>query len=323
MRKLINTNNYERTSCSKSLVNDPVDFDELKKAIFENGPILVYHPDTGLETCLHITPCPHCLNTCSRDVIIVEFIHGITHIKTEVKKHELVESKSVSHFLNNVFHHTEAYFCSSTEEQLIERHIQDKLGINPFNVYCAEDQFAEIKNSVDHEKVKKLEFWQAHTLMTLLRTLNVKRQLMKIAQSNEKIDLDEFPDFILDTFDMGFLAGRLYSEYKSKVDLEEIVEVGERSIQAQDKRTSASGKKSSNSKTKRLESFMHEIEQLGDLFPRMNADAIEDQAFDNAVKKDPNLWSQGLGQKENYLSKYIRSEDPWKSRYSTIFYKIA
>ena len=88
-------------------------------------------------------------------------------------------------------------------------------------------------------------------------------------------------------------------------------------------RTTASGKKSSDSKTKRLESFMHEIEQLGDLFPRMNADAIEDQAFDNAVKKDPNLWSQGLGQKENYLSKYIRSEDPWKSRYNTIFYKIA
>lgn len=83
------------------------------------------------------------------------------------------------------------------------------------------------------------------------------------------------------------------------------------------------GDKSARAKTKRLDSFMDELEALGNLYPTMNRKAIEDQAFDNAIKKNRDLWSQGIGQKENYLSTYIRSEEPYKTRYSTIFIKTA
>jgi len=88
-------------------------------------------------------------------------------------------------------------------------------------------------------------------------------------------------------------------------------------------RSIASGKKSSNKKIERIESYLKEIEKLGDLFPRMNERSIVDQAFENVVGKHPELWKQGKGQKESYLSQHIRSEEPYKSRYYAIFGKTA
>lgn len=88
-------------------------------------------------------------------------------------------------------------------------------------------------------------------------------------------------------------------------------------------RTKASGQKSNQKKTQRILSFLEEIEQLGDMFPRMSEQSIVDQAFENVVGKHPGFWKQGKGQKDAYLSEHIRSEEPYKSRYYTIFGKTA
>jgi hypothetical protein len=88
-------------------------------------------------------------------------------------------------------------------------------------------------------------------------------------------------------------------------------------------RSIASGKKSSKKKSERIKLFMEEIEKLGDMFPRMNEQKIVDQAFDNVINTYPDLWNQGKGQKEAYLSQHIRSEEPFKSRYYAIFGKTA
>ena len=83
------------------------------------------------------------------------------------------------------------------------------------------------------------------------------------------------------------------------------------------------GQKSSIAKNNRLNSFMDEIEKLGDLFHRVPEASIIDIAFNNAVKSNPNLWKQGKGQKDEYLEQHIRSEEPYKSRYYAIFGKTA
>ena len=88
-------------------------------------------------------------------------------------------------------------------------------------------------------------------------------------------------------------------------------------------RTKASGQKSNQKKTERILSLLEEIEQLGDMFPRMSEQSIVDRAFENVVGKHPELWKQGKGQKESYLSQHIRSEEPYKSRYYAIFGKTA
>lgn len=89
------------------------------------------------------------------------------------------------------------------------------------------------------------------------------------------------------------------------------------------KRAEASGKLSNRKRAARVASFMAEIEALAHLYPMMSEQRIVDQAFENAVAKAPDLWRQGKGQKDAYLSDDIRSKEPFKSRYYAIFGKTA
>tara|TARA_B110000879_G_C11077992_1_gene473560 strand:- start:90 stop:1106 length:1017 start_codon:yes stop_codon:yes gene_type:complete len=83
------------------------------------------------------------------------------------------------------------------------------------------------------------------------------------------------------------------------------------------------GKSSSKSKDKRLNSFMSHIEKLGKHYPEISVDFIEKTAFQNAIKENKDLWIQGRNQMDGYLSKHIRSEEPYKARYDAIFNKTA
>ncbi len=84
----------------------------------------------------------------------------------------------------------------------------------------------------------------------------------------------------------------------------------------------AGSKASRTAKSKRLESFMQEVENLGDLFPRMSEHSILDQAFQNAIQSDRNSWRQGQGRQQEYEVE-LRSDKKFKSRYFAIFLKTA
>ncbi len=88
------------------------------------------------------------------------------------------------------------------------------------------------------------------------------------------------------------------------------------------KRGRLGGAKSSSNKAKRIGSFVGQIEALGHLFPQISEERLVGQAFENAVAQNPELWTQGSGQRDNYLI-IIRSEDPYKSRYDAVFRKTA
>jgi hypothetical protein len=68
---------------------------------------------------------------------------------------------------------------------------------------------------------------------------------------------------------------------------------------------------------------MTELEALGVYYPTIKEQTLVDEAFNNVVERDPKLWRQGRGQKEAYLSEHIRSVEPYKSRYYTIFGQTA
>ena len=89
------------------------------------------------------------------------------------------------------------------------------------------------------------------------------------------------------------------------------------------KRATASGKASNSKRAARVAAFWSEIEALSQLYPQISETRLIDQAFENAVAKDPDLWRQGRGQKEAYLSEDIRSVEPYKSRYYALFSKTA
>lgn len=93
--------------------------------------------------------------------------------------------------------------------------------------------------------------------------------------------------------------------------------------QSQSARVKASGQKSASNRAQRIEALMQEIEALKDHYPTFSEDAVVEQAAANAIGKNPDLWRQGKGQIETYLSDVIRSREPYKTRYNAVFNKTA
>ncbi len=114
-------------------------------------------------------------------------------------------------------------------------------------------------------------------------------------------------------------SGYLWREMKMVLSGAEEIAIQEKSTR--EKAGRGGGKASGGRKSKRLNSFIVEIEKLAPFYPRISEARLLDQAFDNAQQSDESLWSEGKDQKENYLSNHIRSEEPYKSRYYAIFGK--
>ena len=205
---------------------------------------------------------------------------------------------------------------------MIELEIYRKLSVEPFAVYSAKDSLASISEQLSNSEINDTESWQAHNLLSLLRILNVKRRLRKGAKEDKKpVSSDQLDCLILDTFDIGFLAGRLWSEYRTKENLEELVEKGEASVIAQEKRTKASASKSSEKRFINIEYLLKEIENLAGHHPAFSEESIFKQAYENARVKNPNM-----PKSKKTLDEYgtvLRSEEPFKSRYEAVFRKNA
>lgn len=162
-------------------------------------------------------------------------------------------------------------------------------------------------------------FWHAATVvMNHERFVSDLEASVRNARSS-RLTPDEIEDALKDSAEVSFAAG-LSAAALAKKPLEYDV-VAQREIKA--KRTKASGKVSNGKRAARVAAFWGEIEALGPLYPQISEARLVDQAFENALVKDTDLWRQGRGQKEVYLSKDIRSKAPYKSMYYAIFGKTA
>lgn len=108
----------------------------------------------------------------------------------------------------------------------------------------------------------------------------------------------------------------------------QLIESGaeELALEATRARTKAGEKGAKTSqiaRDQRVKMFWEEIEKLAPHFPNFSISMIEAQAFHNAVARDTKLWSEGKGAMEKYLSDFIRSKEPYKSRYYEWFEKTA
>ncbi|GAA3868016.1 hypothetical protein [Celeribacter arenosi] len=128
---------------------------------------------------------------------------------------------------------------------------------------------------------------------------------------------DEADRLLKEASEISFMAGMSAAAFDRKPLEYEVVAMKE----AKRKRGAASGQASNNKRAARVAAFWSEIEALADLFPKMTEERIVAQAFENAVANDPDLWRQGKGQMEAYLSDDIRSTEPYKSQYYALFQK--
>ncbi len=116
----------------------------------------------------------------------------------------------------------------------------------------------------------------------------------------------------LDEFTEGYLARQIEAVYYGT---EQVVQSA---IKVRKRAGVGGGQASARLRQQRLETFMREIENLADLATRMPEPAIVTQAFANASEKMDKFWKLGGGQAEKYAV-YLRSEEPFKTRYFSIF----
>lgn len=96
--------------------------------------------------------------------------------------------------------------------------------------------------------------------------------------------------------------------------------IAEKTLTARRSAGAAGGLASQSAKNSRLAMFMNEVENLGDLVGRISEQSIVDQAFQNAIERDPALWRQGRGQQAEYET-VLRSDQEYCIRYFRIFHQ--
>ena len=94
-----------------------------------------------------------------------------------------------------------------------------------------------------------------------------------------------------------------------------------RSTEAHMKAGVAGGEASRARKLEYLEIVMQEIERLSDVASIMSEDRILAQAFENARKRDPSVPKTSKTQFDYEVT--LRSDEPFKSRYQSVFGKNA
>lgn len=157
--------------------------------------------------------------------------------------------------------------------------------------------------------------WHAIRILCCHEQIKRNRKDVENTPIRKMLTNEDVLSFVQETAELGFAIGQSANTLKKKPLEYDVVSFGK----TKRARTKASGLKSASNRTKRVEAFLDEIENLGELYPRISEKHIVDEAFDKAVANDPDLWRQGKGRKETYLSQNIRSEERYKSRYYAIF----
>lgn len=312
-------------------LDEPIDYEKLKAAIVELGPIQMTQAANCLKIHLEISDCKGCPEPCGSDVITLFQVSGATTLTTSISKRDLLDAKSLNAFFQDFIHNPFAYFSASAECQYAESEIMRHLGFDPLEVFHGKVDPADLNAEISDEC--KADYWKAHTLQSIFRTLLLKR--LEIGHFNRDDFVDEvyqrfddkadFQRFLNKIFDLGFLSARLISEHFIRSELEPFVEKGEAADLAQERRTKGSGEAANKKRHLRVSSMLEGIEALirdNPALLRLDIKTIADMAIEDAAKADPALWSQGKGRRDDYLDE-MRVDHRYRERFEKITGKTA
>lgn len=304
-----------------------IDYELLKKEISEHGAVTWTIPDHHITLVLDITPCQCGEETCTEDVIQIRQESGFTSLSTTLRKGPLLESNSLQGFFNDFLHNPSSYYSSSGEKQLIEQQIHQHLGFKPLDVYFRKIKLDNLKTILSPEC--KQDFWRAHTLQSIFQSLLLQRiemekfdgeEIEKTFKGRFKTDKD-FREYFNHIYDLGFLTGRLISEHFIRYEIEPLAKKGMAAEAAQEKRNKASGESASEKKHTRISAMLKIMETLSADNPaiaRVGAHALGRIAIEDAANEDPNLWSQGKAQLDQYLDE-MRADIRYQEKFKRIF----
>lgn len=287
-------------------VEGPIDFDFVKAHIQEHGMLRLRAAGNPFQLFMDITPCACLSPTCETDVITIIRQCGMSEIKWLVDKAELLEFACLDDFFR--WCQISGPASSSGERQVIERHISDFLHSNYMEVdepFCACSACAAT--------LEQTELWKNH----LLRSLAL--HLQALAEATAELEDDDRDDW-QHVFDQGYALGRLVGEYHLKSQVEEIAQKGLAAEAAISNRTAASGQSSAKKRQERIEQMLGEMERLmqeNPAFRRMPMEDVAGLAIEDAAAKSPDLWSQGKGQKIEYLDE-LKADLKYRARFEAL-----
>lgn len=121
-------------------------------------------------------------------------------------------------------------------------------------------------------------------------------------------------------FAIGFSVGRLFSSAQNLATLED------KAIQADRYKKSYRERgrkgKSSDIKAERADAILSRMEQLqaeNPAFGRLQPKVLGGLALEDCAKSNPSLWTQGMGQLDNYLT-LLASDRRFKARFDRLFF---
>lgn len=246
MRRLNKNYNTRRSNLN---LNNAIDYDRLKSEIEKAGPLRIGQPDQDSYVHINIYPCSCASETCLSDIIEVTHSYGHTTLTTQIDKEALLEAKSLNGFYTDFIQQPLAYFSSSQERQQIEGQIQEHLGFAPMDLYHEIIQRDELPEKIQYSDDCKNDGWRAHALFVLLELLHTQREMHEAYDDidvrepfeNHFESAEDFSDFLNFVYDLGFLSGRLISEYFIRNEIQPLAEKGEAAEKAQEKRSTSGG----------------------------------------------------------------------------------
>lgn len=304
-------------------LDEPIDYDKLKASIEELGPIQMTRAKERLKMILNITPCKICAAPCKEDVIALTKISGSTSLVTLLDRKDLLAAKTLDGLFDDFLHNPFAYFSASAECQTIEGEIKRHLGFDPLDVFHGKVGLHEIKADLSEEYQN--DFWKAHALQSIFRTLYLTRLEIGHFSGDDIVDKigkrfsdgDDFQNFLRRIYDLGFLSARLISEHFIRSDLEPFVEKGEAALATQERRNKGSGEAAHKKRHLRVSAMLDGIEKLlkeNPAFSRLDIRAVADIAIEDAAQAQPELWTQGRGRRDDYLEE-MKVDHRYRARF--------
>lgn len=295
-------------------VEGPIDFEAIKTAISERGPLRMRRVGGPYTIEIHMLKCACEEEGCSHDIIAVVRRNGVFSIRWMLSPEELMGFDSLDHLTKSVL---AGYLLDTClERQVIEQEVEDMLGqhyldVEPVTCFCSACAEAIGKDQLP--------------LQMLLSQMasNLTTRLGHITECVEAFG-PEVESSVADAFDLGYQLGRMYSEYQVKRDIEGFALAGKGLEDMKVRRAKQAGAKSAGKRLERINALMGVMETLVAESPRIvriGAGNLAQMACEDATQANPALWSQGAGQIEEYLGIIRRGEagEDLKARYFALF----
>jgi len=289
------------TTPSELNISAPIDYEGLKTAINQHGPLRLSEKNSPYETEISVVACQCAETVCDNEIVSIWRRNGLFSIHYLLSPKDLDEFQSLEHLKDIMISGT--YLDSRSERLLIEQKCKELFGKHYSEVgplVCTCKRCAEgVSGDALVEKM----------LIAQLSD-SISQRISFIEDIREKFG-DTHALFIDRAFDLGFAAGRIFSEYGYKKTIEPDALLGHEFSQTKVKRAQAAGQASASKRLDRIESLLSHLEKLISANPamvRIPIEALAKLACDDARTENPTLWSQGAGQVVEYIGEIRRGE---------------